>query len=254
MFSNKNSNYERSVPRTINEIVKKLKTRDYVDTIILIGSHARDDYNEFSDVDIVIIINKNLEEKMFSDLVSNSSLANKFSLLPYNREIFKLMYRHGNLFVRHVVTEGKILYDNGFLSKLKREPLPSSYNDSKRELDSIKNRLNLYDNPIIFNNLYVDSISRIYKIFSGMVITALGIKNEPQFNKEKALERFLKLYPNLKEDILSLNELKPFDLAKKGEFKYRNQNLPTISHNEFEDKIKRLRRMIHSIESEYKTD
>lgn len=162
------------------------------------------------------------------------------------------MYLKGSLFVRHVITEGRTLYDNGFLTQLKKEPLRNSYADSLRELESIKKRLKLYEKPSIFKDLYVDCLSRVYRIFLEVVTVAVALKDEPIFNREKALTHFLRAYPSVAEDVQALESLRPFAMARMGVFKYRSESLPKLSLREIEEIIARLWEIIKVVESEHK--
>ena len=80
--------------------------------IILFGSYARGDTDEYSDLDVVII--KNTEKRFIERLVEVAKYLDndlgKVDVFVYTREEFEDMQRRGNPFIEKVLTEGRVLY------------------------------------------------------------------------------------------------------------------------------------------------
>ena len=109
-------------------------------SVILFGSAARGDNDEFSDVDILAIV------KSKKGRVNNNHL---FSRIPaalkspppaiswYGSSIYSEMNDSGNLFCWHVYLDGKVLYDpTGFYENLKP---PRPYLNAKSDIASFIN-------------------------------------------------------------------------------------------------------------------
>jgi len=96
--------------------VKLLKPR----LIMLYGSYARGDFTEFSDVDVCVVA-ENLPEDVF-ERRSLSGLYKVENLRPigYYPNEFLEELRKPNLFLYDVLTEGIVIYDDGFLEKARQ--------------------------------------------------------------------------------------------------------------------------------------
>src|SRR5205809_982801 len=174
------------VPPYLAKLTDVLRSQTFTRTVFLFGSYARGDQDESSDIDILVITHG---EKLLSEILSlvpDLEIKTKLSLAPYSSSIFVALYKSGSLFVKHLITEGKLLYDDGFYTTLSRQPFPDSFEDSVRELNLIKDRLTLYSDLSIFNGLLFDFYTRIYLMTCDLAIVGLALRNEPQFNKSKA--------------------------------------------------------------------
>ena len=77
--------------------------------IILIGSHARGDQNERSDIDVLIV---NYEEEEAKYILGNCASyldEEKLSFINLDEEEFWDYYEKGSLFLYHVLNEGVLL-------------------------------------------------------------------------------------------------------------------------------------------------
>lgn len=80
--------------------------------IIIFGSYARGDTDEFSDIDVVVI--KNTEKRFFDRLIEvarhlDNDLG-KVDVFGYTREEFDDMSQRGNPFIKKVLKEGRVIY------------------------------------------------------------------------------------------------------------------------------------------------
>ncbi|RMH87296.1 MAG: nucleotidyltransferase domain-containing protein, partial [Calditrichaeota bacterium] len=80
--------------------------------VYLFGSYARNEADDVSDVDIVVI--KETEEEFFDrmkQVVKLLNLPRAIDVLVYTPEEFQEMLRRGNAFAEMVVEEGVIIYE-----------------------------------------------------------------------------------------------------------------------------------------------
>lgn len=177
---------------------------------MLIGSYAREDASPQSDIDILTILRRMVPRRRLTTLLPKGRLARKVSILPMTANMFRLRYKMGGLFIRHVVDEGKLLYDDGLYHHLTRIPMPDSRNDSTRELETIRRRVELYSDPSIFNGLYLDFYVRIYRLATETMIISSALRGNPIYNKHEALKEFIRSHPTLKSEATNLARLEPF--------------------------------------------
>lgn len=80
--------------------------------IILFGSYARGDVDEYSDVDVVVI--KQTERRFLERLIEVAKCLDndlgRVDVLVYTREEFEEMKQSGNPFIEKVLTEGRVVY------------------------------------------------------------------------------------------------------------------------------------------------
>jgi hypothetical protein len=178
-----------------------------------------------------------------------SKVRDLLSLHPITAAALTTMYRNGNLFVRHVVTEGKTLYDRGFYEALREEALPLSHAEMMREWELTKKRLYLYSNPSIFNYLFKECLSRIYHLACRFAIVASTFNDSQQFNKDKALDRLLQSFPNLDKEVRVLRELRRFSVRRYRSSSDEDESLKKIPLAFVKQTIRSLERVIVEVES-----
>ena len=113
-------NYQLTLKELKDRLIKELGSS--LDSLVLYGSIARQDYHAESDIDILLILeDKTLEEAAFGiayDIdLKNSTFTTLFTVTP---EEIKRYQERGSPFLDNVSEEGKILYDNGTWEKLRR--------------------------------------------------------------------------------------------------------------------------------------
>ncbi|MEM2359058.1 MAG: nucleotidyltransferase domain-containing protein [Nitrososphaerota archaeon] len=99
------------------------------DLIILFGSLARMDFNEGSDVDLLVVADF---EEAFLDRIKRLLELNEEVKLPlesvgYTLEEFLEMLRKGNRFALEVMDKGKILYKSERMSRILNETFGRSF-------------------------------------------------------------------------------------------------------------------------------
>jgi predicted nucleotidyltransferase len=105
----------------ISDFLKSLRPeRTKIQKIILFGSAARADFDETSDLDVIII-----EETDERFVVRNQKYYRQMrvpcavDLLVYTPEEFKRMKAEGNSLIRRVVREGRVLYEKKLKTRSK---------------------------------------------------------------------------------------------------------------------------------------
>jgi predicted nucleotidyltransferase len=80
--------------------------------VIIFGSCARGDADEYSDMDVVVI--KQTEKRFLERLIEVAKCLDndlgKVDVFVYTREEFEEMKRRANPFIEKVLTEGRVLY------------------------------------------------------------------------------------------------------------------------------------------------
>jgi predicted nucleotidyltransferase len=232
----------------LQEATEILRQVEDVTSLVLFGSYARDDYHEYSDVDFLIITETVTRR---SDILSGlpaSPVKDRLNLSTFTTTVFTAMYRSGAIFVRHVLTEGKILHDNGFLKALVAEPFPDSKQYCLNELTLVKNCLGLYQDLVIFDNHYRDMLLPIWRLARQAVGVGVALKGNPVYNKSEAIKRFVQLYPALKGDVAILRKLEPFSLLTQDRVKLPFD--PTGATRQVKESLSSLGRIVQFVEQE----
>ncbi|MCP8316880.1 MAG: nucleotidyltransferase domain-containing protein [archaeon] len=123
--------YRREIERYAKRILRKLKPR----SIILYGSMAKGTYGVGSDIDLLII-----SDKLPHNFLNRLKLLNEINpttapieALGYTTKEFEEMLRKKNPTAFDAIEEGIILYDDGYLIKIK-----NLFEKIKEELGLVK--------------------------------------------------------------------------------------------------------------------
>jgi predicted nucleotidyltransferase len=105
---------KQEVNETLAGLIQSLKLLEPQETlkVILFGSFVRDDFNEGSDIDIVVI--KETTQRFIDragEVLSLYRGKRGLEVLVYTPAEFQKMLEEGNPFIRQVVTEGKVIYE-----------------------------------------------------------------------------------------------------------------------------------------------
>lgn len=203
----------------INPDLIPLLVREFnINSIILFGSQARNDEDQFSDIDLLIVTSSIeakkdiLFERKILDKLSESDLPEKawLNLAVYSKNDFKEIYHRGSLFIAHILQEGIVLYDDGFYEQLTKEKFQLSEDELQLSLKIISNRLSITDDLQKFNNYYIRCLSNYFSISKNLAIIALAMHGKLSFSKNQVFSQFANLYPKHKNKLNELSKLKPF--------------------------------------------
>jgi uncharacterized protein len=113
-------NYKATLKDLKATLVRELGSK--LDSIVLYGSVARGDFRKESDIDLLLVSNENgPTEKAYVigyDIdIKNNTVT---SILIYSNQELSHKIALGSPFIRNVISEGKIIYDNGTWERLRR--------------------------------------------------------------------------------------------------------------------------------------
>jgi predicted nucleotidyltransferase len=102
----------KSDRRTLQTVVERLK-QDQPEKIILFGSYATGQADEYSDLDFVVI--KKTDKRFIERLVETSRIIGfdlgKIDVFVYSPEEWQRMIEWENPFAEQVLKEGKVVYE-----------------------------------------------------------------------------------------------------------------------------------------------
>lgn len=192
------------------EIARLLvKTFPGIDAVLLCGSVARGDADEWSDIDLVITgSDPNLTLARLRKALSERD--DRISLIYYPTPVFQKLYNERALFIAHLKKEGVALYDRLNLLKtlLSRPFVPVV--DVAKEVKAYRAKLAPYKDPRRFNNNFLFCLSHLYSIGKGVIMLGLARHGVLEFNREAAFQRFASLNPDLARETKKVARLRPF--------------------------------------------
>jgi len=186
-----------------------LKAFPEIDAILLCGSVARGDANEWSDVDLIVTSSEpNLTPQLLQKALSKRK--ERISLIYFPTSVFQKLYDDRALFIAHLKMEGIILFDRlEILKRLLTQPFAPSI-DVAEEIRAHRAKLAPYADPRRFNNNFLFCLSHLYSIGKGVVMLGLVKRGKLEFNREEAFRRFAGLNPDLAKEALKVAQLRPF--------------------------------------------
>jgi predicted nucleotidyltransferase len=187
-------------------------------SIILFGSVARGDEDQFSDIDLLILSrsieakNEYLFEHKIRSKIPESLLPKEkwLSLAVYFKDDFEEMHSRGSLFMAHILREGVVLYDDGFYQQLTKRGFHLSEDELRLSLRILSDRLDVATDLEKFGNYYIRCLSNFFTISTNLVINALALHGQLVFSKKQAFSQLASVYPKYEKKLNRLFELQPF--------------------------------------------
>lgn len=111
-FPDERPDLAKRLPLAVRKLVKSIAAYE-PDRIYLIGSYARGDYHDLSDIDLVVIKSTEREffERMFDVAQYLRTAGRAVDVLVYTPEEFEDMIERGNAFAETVLEEGVLVYE-----------------------------------------------------------------------------------------------------------------------------------------------
>jgi predicted nucleotidyltransferase len=180
-----------------------------IDAVLLCGSVARGEANEWSDIDLVVIgSGPHLTPEQLRQRLSERD--ERVSLLYYPTSLFRKLYDQRALFIAHLKKEGIALYDRlDLLKAVLTQPFVPVV-DVTEEIKAHRAKLAPYTDPRRFNNNFLFSLSHLYSIGKGVIMLGLAKRGVLEFNREEAFRRFANLNPDLARETETVAQLRPF--------------------------------------------
>jgi len=234
--------------RLAESLSEALCRQGLVVAVILVGSYARGDFVSSSDIDIVAITKRSTTSRQIRNMVPILAANPRLSVYPYSRDIFRMRYRLGDLFIRHVIEEGEVIYDDGSYRRLLEEPFPKNSEQALRELELVKKKLGTFELKA-FNRLYLDYLAQLYALSVQTAIAALILAGHPEYNKRRMFKQMARLYPKVKTESANLERLAPFALAATKGLHQKMPFPPVGSEKEVKASVSSLKKVIDEVES-----
>ena len=180
-----------------------------IDAVLLCGSVARGDANEWSDIDLVITASDpDLTPEHLRQALSERD--ERVSLIYYPTSLFRKLYDERALFIAHLKKEGIALYDPlDLLKTMLSRPFVPAVNVAE-EIKAHRAKLAPYEDPRRFNNNFLFCLSHLYSIGKGVIMLGLAKRGVLEFNREAAFRRFASLNPDLARETEKVAQLRPF--------------------------------------------
>lgn len=204
---------DRSAGRQVTPLAdwtKSLAEADEVESVCLLGSHARGDAASGSDIDLLVVTE--------GDGVRASNLTGRLhdadptslSLMVQSRDRFEALARGGALFALHVRREGVVLYDRAaWLKKILRSTRYVKP-DPRWTLDWARDQLWAYREPGRFNGIHLFAFSRLYSVGRAVGIAMTVADGAPLFGKDEVFDAVARRRPWLADDAHRISGLRPF--------------------------------------------
>lgn len=175
---------------------------------------ARNDSNYSSDIDLLLIVQEEMKESNIEKMIPENLLPKDkhLSLSVYSEDQFTSSYNDGMLFIAHILTEGKVLYDDGFYKKLCEKPFSVSRSKLELNLKMLRQRLTVSEDLQKFNHLFIAVLSDFFSISKNLAYTLSAINGQCVFSKKKAFKIIAREYTDYRYKIQILKSLEPFYL------------------------------------------
>lgn len=187
-----------------------LAQTDGVVSVCLLGSHARGDAGDGSDIDLLVVAEE--DGVVGSDLrdgLPGADLAS-LSLLVQSRDRFQALAEEGALFALHVRCEGVVLHDRAaWLERVLRDTRDIEP-DPGWTLDWAREQLWAYRDPTRFNGIHLFAFSRLYSVGRAVGIAMTVADGAPLFGKDEVFDAVARRRPWLAEDARRISQLRGF--------------------------------------------
>jgi len=147
--------------------------------IYIFGSVVRGEIDNYSDVDLLILKEK---DELLSEIDSE-----QYSIYTYQR--ISEIWNEGNPFSWHLYVESKCVFSNNNVSFLKSLGTPGKYNNLLNDLDKFKSLYESSKTSILEENYSVDfDLSMIFlSIRNFATCFALGFLDKHEFSRDSAI-------------------------------------------------------------------
>jgi predicted nucleotidyltransferase len=176
---------------------------------LLYGSAARGDFEEHSDIDLLVLSGTSRKQRVAEAL--NASLmrfGSKVSVTIYTHRELKFLGNAQSLFLLHLKRESLVLFDRsgGFLERLFEEFQPkSSYH---RDFEKSIALIDPVRKVVLGSPNQLHRLSQLYALYRVFGVYLLAEKGIYEFSKEKMGAELSCLYPQRARSISELSRLR----------------------------------------------
>jgi len=198
----------------IDAVLAQLRDCDDVEGIVIFGSHARNELQVTSDIDLLVVHSESLRPVNVRLLIKQSvpaDLCHRVSATCFTRKILLHEFDKNPSFATHLADEGIILH--------KREsfdPVEHRLNSTQlsadmltRELAARTRKLHLFRNLERFNGEFVPCLARLYAIGRSVVIIKLLQHDIHEYSWRRLFDAYASIHPELEPDLSRIESLRP---------------------------------------------
>lgn len=216
------------------------------DAVFLIGSFARGDQNDLSDIDILLITQSAKPLSGFYKQLHCDFNKKLISIIRYPFHIFQKHWNEGSLFSYHLIKEAKIHYKNDPVSNFMQSPFflkESFYSD----IDFLGKRLVLYEKENLFDKSSIYFSSQLFLHLKNIAMFKLADINQVTFNKWYAYNWLVE------RGYCNQNERRFFDVLKNAYLHiYKKQSYhEKISVDDFAQLVKFVRKVHNNVQDTF---
>lgn len=225
----------------LKEAVEALRAFVDVRAVCLVGSLARGDARPDSDIDLVVASKRPIRELLAE--LPDAARGDRVSLICRTPEQLREMAQDGSLFLHHMRTEGKVLYDpDALLADIfdiaARVPL-----DTQGEIRRKSAGLRHYQHLDRFGDRYLFALADLYGIGKGIAVAWCAGFGQPTFIKSDALAAVAAERPDLRDQIATIKRLRPFYDTTRGHHAQPFPFDPVGARAEVEKAVRAVRRL-----------
>lgn len=182
-----------------------------VRAVCVIGSSARGDHEDGSDIDLVALVQDRAAAAAVRGAFSRERSGRRVQLRLVSEASLTRLFERRSTFAVHILRESVVLYDPyGRFAVLSG---PHSRDDPVRD-DGGKLRIRLepYENLDWCQGLYLYCLSDLYSIGRAAAFTILGRESRFEFSGVRALRKVAHEHPGLEQAARQVAALRPFFL------------------------------------------
>lgn len=182
-------------------------------SIIMFGSSARGESDDYSDVDVCVITRNHHSRSrlaIIKDYLSNKYSFKNADIIIYSAEQIENMYRYGSLFLWHLKLEGKTLYDDSYFSELcdKLAKYDKHLSELNYHYELLKDVESSIENLCIVNEM---DLGQLFTICRNTCMILAHFNNQFAFGRKSAFSAANQIYfdlPLTEEEYIYLSRWK----------------------------------------------
>jgi predicted nucleotidyltransferase len=217
-------------------VARKLACLDQVLAVCVVGSSARGDCEDGSDIDLVALVRDREAAAALRTSFCREHGGRRVQLRLLSEDGLTRLFEGRSTFAVHVLREGVVVHDPDGRFEALRAP-HSREEPVCDNRATLRRRLELYEDLAWCQGFYLYCLSDLYSIGRTAAFTILGRRSRFQFSGVRALRQITSEYPELTDAAGCVDALRPFFLLVE-----RNRIGPTpFSHRDCHREAHRAR-------------
>jgi len=198
-----------------------------VDAVCVLGSSARGDYDERSDIDLLALVEDRGAASAVRAAFDRERAGRRVQLKLVSEARLAGLFERRSTFAVHILREAVVVSDPG--GRFAKLCEPHSRDEPVREDGAkLRIRLELYEDIEWCQGLYLYCLSDLYSIGRAAAYTILGRSSRFEFSGVRALRSVARIDPGLEQAAQRVAALRPFfqlverDASESLPFPYRD--------------------------------